>query len=291
MILNVATMKFLASAGLRTKTSIPEKQQTATLYGGQKDIATGANVAPASQRPDRMHNSVAMGGFGGQFPHSYRQEDHRSGQEHVWTWHGPLRQLDLADVTTNAAGEFRALHNLSSLGTLEINPTPRLALYFNYGADYASRTDYARPRIDDARRTLRAILPQDRGRLACTANPTAADIAAGGTWGGHWATPALAAVGYGSRLLNNSSCNVASNPGFNGSSTGYYPGGSCGAQTRNVQEFTGGYWYDIYRGEHGRLRQAIQYGYAVRNGWSGAAGIGAKGIDNMFWTSFRYYLP
>ena len=33
------------------------------------------------------------------------------------------------------------------------------------------------------------------------------------------------------------------------------------------------------------------YGYAVREGWSGASGIGAKGIDNMFWTSFRYYLP
>jgi hypothetical protein len=31
----------------------------------------------------------------------------------------------------------------------------------------------------------------------------------------------------------------------------------------------------------------------VREGWSGAGtpGIGAKGIDNMFWTSFRYYLP
>jgi hypothetical protein len=87
-------------------------------------------------------------------------------------------------------------------------------------------------------------------------------------------------------------------PGYNGgASTGYAAGGSCGAQTRNVQEITGGYWYDIYRGDRGRLRQSIQYGYAVREGWSGAAvttggpGIGAKGIDNMFWTSFRYYLP
>ena len=59
---------------------------------------------------------------------------------------------------------------------------------------------------------------------------------------------------------------------------------------------TAGYWYDIYRGDRGRLRQSIQYGYAVRSGWWGAAitngqGTGAKGIDNMFWTSFRYYLP
>jgi hypothetical protein len=46
------------------------------------------------------------------------------------------------------------------------------------------------------------------------------------------------------------------------------------------------------------LRLGLQYAYAVREGWSGAAvstngpnGVGAKGIDNMVWTSFRYYLP
>jgi hypothetical protein len=119
----------------------------------------------------------------------------------------------------------------------------------------------------------------------------------GGTWGATWKAPSAAAVGYGSALLSNSSCNTNANPGYNGSSTGYYPGGSCGAQTRDVQEMTGGYWYDIYKGDRGRLRQGIQYSYAVREGWSGAplttggAGVGAKGIDNMFWTSFRYYLP
>ena len=104
----------------------------------------------------------------------------------------------------------------------------------------------------------------------CTAKPSAALLAAGGTWGGHWGTPSASAVGYGSRVLSNSACNTTANPGFNGSSTGYYPGGSCGAQTRNVQEATVGYWYDIYRGDRGRLRQSIQYGYAIRDAWSGA---------------------
>jgi hypothetical protein len=109
-----------------------------------------------------------------------------------------------------------------------------------------------------------------------------------------------AAAGHGSRLLSNKSCNATANPGHNGgASTGYAPGGSCGARTRDVQEVTGGYWYDIFKGDHGRLRQGIQFSYAVREGWSGTgtAGTltsplnGAKGIDNMFWTSFRYYLP
>ncbi len=131
----------------------------------------------------------------------------------------------------------------------------------------------------------------------CTSKPPAAMLAAGGTWGGHWGTPSASALGYGSRVLSNTPCNTTANPGFNGSSTGYYPGGSCGAQTRNVQEATFGYWYDIYRGDRGRLRQGLQYAYTIRDAWSGAAatpggpGIGAKGVDNMFWTSFRYYLP
>jgi hypothetical protein len=116
-------------------------------------------------------------------------------------------------------------------------------------------------------------------------------------WGGTWKAPVEAAVGYGSRQLNNSTCNSTTPPGYSGSSTGYYAGASCGAQTRNAQEVTGGYWFDIYRGDRGRLRQGLQYGYGVREGWSGApltaggAGIGAKGIDNMVWTTFRYYLP
>ena len=43
----------------------------------------------------------------------------------------------------------------------------------------------------------------------------------------------------------------------------------------------------------------MQYAYALRQSWTGAVvssnggngGVAAKGIDNMFWTSFRYYLP
>jgi hypothetical protein len=96
----------------------------------------------------------------------------------------------------------------------------------------------------------------------------------------------------------NSSCDTPAAPGYNsGSSNGYIPGSpsssTCTGQTRDVQEITGGYWYDIYKGDHGRLRQSIQYGYAVREGWSGAGSpaLGAKGTENMFWTSFRYYLP
>ena len=65
----------------------------------------------------------------------------------------------------------------------------------------------------------------------------------------------------------------------------------CSGQTRDVQEGTLGYWYDFYKGPKGRLRQGIQYSYAVREVWADKEGYAPKGIENMFWTSFRYYLP
>lgn len=66
---------------------------------------------------------------------------------------------------------------------------------------------------------------------------------------------------------------------------------NCQAATRDVQEATFGYWYDLYKGPKGRLRQGMQYGYAVRHTWQDVNGAAPKGIDNGVWTSFRYYLP
>ncbi len=71
---------------------------------------------------------------------------------------------------------------------------------------------------------------------------------------------------------------------------------SCGGNNKDVQEFVGGYWYNIYSGPKGRLRQGITYQNIRRDLWSGAGGTanpggGAHGTDNMFFTSFRYYLP
>ena len=52
----------------------------------------------------------------------------------------------------------------------------------------------------------------------------------------------------------------------------------------------------INAGAKGRLRQGIQYSRFERDIWSGAGGTtnpgnGAKGVDNMIFTSLRYYLP
>ncbi|MGA9667793.1 MAG: hypothetical protein WBQ94_01215 [Terracidiphilus sp.] len=271
------------------ETIYPGETTNSNLYGGNKDIVTGAAVAPALTTAGAFSNKVTLGGIGGSMRVPVIKDKFSFGAKGLFgPGVGHFGTSTLSDATTNAWGGLEPIHNLSGLLSAEVTPNPRLMLYLYYGGDYAGREDEAY----SGATTLAAPTAQFCTTAgACTTTPTAAQIAAGGTWGAHWGAPSAAAVGYGSRLLSNSACNVIANPGYNGSSTGYYGGGSCGAQTRDVQEVTGGYWYDIYKGDRGRLRQGFQYGYAVREAWSGASGIGAKGIENMVFTSLRYYLP
>jgi hypothetical protein len=161
----------------------------------------------------------------------------------------------IGDVTIRPDGELDPLKAFSALGTLEINPNPRFLLYFNYGGDYVYR-DY---------------------------------------WG---------KIGYGSPQTNMSGCLVEPLPGtgaanpYGGGGTGFNPStpANCGNQNKDIQEFTAGDWYYFYRGPKGGLRFGLQYARFERILWSGAGGTtnpsgGANGIDNMFFTSFRYYLP
>ena len=255
------------------ETIYPGETTNSNLYGGLKDIVSGLAVAPALTTAGEYSNSITMGGMGASMRLPVIKNKFTLGAKGLFgPGVGHFGASTLSDATSNSNGELVPIHNLSGLLTAEVNPTPRLQFYFYYGGDYAGREDEA----NASATTLGA--------------PTAAQSTTS-VWGGTWKAPTAAALGYGSRLLSNSACTANTNPGYNGSSTGYYAGGSCGAQTRDVQEGTGGYWYDLYKGDRGRLRQGIQYSYAVREGWSGASGIGAKGIENMVFTSLRYFLP
>ncbi len=100
--------------------------------------------------------------------------------------------------------------------------------------------------------------------------------------------------GYGLRSSNMSGCNTesaATGGAFSPTGTG-----PCAGNNKDVQEFTSGYWYNFYNGPKGRFRMGLQYSYIARNLWSGTGGPlnpggGAKGTDNIFETSLRYYLP
>jgi hypothetical protein len=100
-------------------------------------------------------------------------------------------------------------------------------------------------------------------------------------------------VGYGTYTTDMSGCNIEVATG--GSFSPSTPA-KCGGSNKDVQEFTAGYWYNMYNGPKGRLRYGLQYAWFERDLWSGQGGPpnpsnSAKGTDNMFWTSLRYYLP
>jgi hypothetical protein len=108
----------------------------------------------------------------------------------------------------------------------------------------------------------------------------------------YYLTSPTKAVGYGSYLNNTGGCYVEVPPATG--NTGYTPPGApstCVADTKDVQQFTAGYWYDFYKGPMGRLRQGFAYSYAQRFIWSGLNGGSPSAGENMWWTSFRYYLP
>jgi hypothetical protein len=274
------------------QTVYPGETTNSNLYGGNVDVATGTAVAPALTAAGAVSNAKVFGGLGGSMRFPVVKDKLFFGAKGLFgPGVGHFGDSTLSDATSNVWGGLAPIHNASGLLTVEVNPNPRLQVYAYYGGDYAGREDYANAGATTLGAPSADFCATIGGVITCSSTATQALVAAGGKWGGHWGAPSAAALGYGSRLLSNSACNTVTAPGYNGSSTGYYAGGSCGAQTRDVQEGTLGYWYDIYKGDRGRLRQGIQYSYGVREAWSGASGIGAKGVENMIFTSLRYYLP
>lgn len=98
-------------------------------------------------------------------------------------------------------------------------------------------------------------------------------------------------VGYGSPLLSNAGCDAEYVPA--GPYAAGNPGGSnpaCNADTRSVYQGNLGFWYRFYRGPAGTFQWGAQYSYTVRTPWSGADGQ-PRAVDNMLFSSVRYYLP
>jgi hypothetical protein len=96
-------------------------------------------------------------------------------------------------------------------------------------------------------------------------------------------------VGYGSPLFLNTGCGTETLPTL---SNGYGPGAlaNCAGNTRAIFEGTAAFFYKFYNGPKGRLQLGGQYSYLSRDSWSGIGGQ-PEAIENMIFSSFRYYLP
>jgi hypothetical protein len=160
----------------------------------------------------------------------------------------------LPDATVDPYGRIVPLRSYQGLATLEFH-YPRLDVYFNGGEDYSGR----RYQTD----TL------GTGKV----------------------------VGYGSPTYADGGCYTETLPSAS-SPSGYNFGGlgSCSGQTQSVIEGTFGFWIKPYNGPKGRIQFGPQFSYLSRNAWAGAGtaagtSVSPHAIDNIFYTSFRYYLP
>jgi TolA-binding protein len=201
------------------------------------------------------NNTQMVGGIGANFRLTFFKQLDIGGHALVGDGVGRYGSGGLPDSTAKADGTLAPLRSYQTLATLEWH-TKRLDFYANGGVEYAARHWQYDPN-----------------------NPT---------------NP-LTPVGYGSPLFNVSGCYTETAPPLTG--TNGYTFGSlskCSADTKSLVEGTVGLWFKAHTGPHGRLQFGPQYSYVSRYAWTGAFGAGTAsphGVDNMFFTSFRYYLP
>jgi len=190
---------------------------------------------------------------------------------------GRYSTATLPDATAHPDGSLELLVGGSALGSLEWHATSRLDLYAYYGGEYVKRAYYPTGYFVTVAPTTIYMPPLGQPIL------------------GGYGAPTNIVIGCETEVVPAASANGGGD--VSGSAVG------CTADNRNIQEGTAGYWFRFYRGPKGTLQQGIQYSYAVRHTWQGV-GLPAnpvtgapeipgspEAIDNMWFTSFRYYLP
>jgi hypothetical protein len=206
---------------------------------------------------------------------------------------GRYGSAQLPDATARPDGTLAPIKGLTYLGRLEYHATPKWDFYAYFGAEYAARAAYTG--YESVKIVNTPAIPGCGavGQAACTGAPP-------GTI--QYPVPAVSTTtistsgigGYGSPYANNTGCALEVPPVGTGTPSG---GGTCAGDTRYIFEGTFGFWNKIYQGEKGRLQWGLQYSYFSRYAWSGSNGISSAtsftphAVDNMFWTSLRYYIP
>jgi hypothetical protein len=200
---------------------------------------------------------------------------------------GRFGSAQLADATLHPDGTLALIHGGHWLGRLEWHVTPKLDIYGYVGGEYNARAAYAGfLSVSGSTATIPVTLTNAASGTSIVYPETQTT----------WKTSNTGIGGFGFPGANNSGCSAEAAPGGTGAPSG---GGSCNGDTRYIGEGTLGFWHKVYAGEKGRMQWGMQYSYFYRTGWSGSGGtlpsgvpsVGPHAVDNMVWTSFRYYLP
>jgi hypothetical protein len=198
---------------------------------------------------------------------------------------GRYGSAQLPDSTARPDGTLALIKSAQWLGQLEFHANPKLDIYAYAGQEYGGRAAYQGYTSIAITNTPAIPATPTSGAIPATSNTTIKLNQFGG---------------YGSPFANNSGCSTENPP-----STQLVPsgGGTCAGDIRAITEGTIGFWHKIYTGPKGGVRWGIQYSYITKTGWSGnnnnakdSAGnllpaIGPKAVNNMLFTSFRYYIP
>ena len=185
---------------------------------------------------------------------------------------GRYASAQIADLTLRPDGTQGLIRTAHMLGELVLHPNSKWDIYADFGGEYGWRTAFTG--YDSIAIVKTPAIPATSTTTAIPATTTTT-IKTNGIGG------------YGSLFANNSGCSTENPPSNQLTPSG---GGTCAGDTRLIMEGTLGFWNKLTQGPKGGLRWGIQYSYFTRSGWSGG-GISPKAVDNMIWTSFRYYLP
>jgi hypothetical protein len=197
---------------------------------------------------------------------------------------GRYGSSQLADATVRPDGTLALIRTAHGLLRAELHPNPKFDIYGYWGPEYAWRAGYQGYDTITVLKTpaITYTVPNPPNP------PTVVSIPATTTT----TIKTNQIGGYGNFLANNTGCATEGVPlnQFNPSS-----GSSCAGDIRLIQEATVGFWHKPYAGPKGRIQWGIQYSYISKVGWSGnnntTTSISPKAIDNMVFTSFRYYIP
>jgi hypothetical protein len=285
-----------------TATAVKYTSPDGTVYTGSYNSAVlsgaGALTPPAgctNTTPSAVGaytNSRTGGGFGASFDVPLVAKKFDLGLKAFYgDGTGRYGSSQLPDATLRPDGTLALIHGAHWLGRMEWHVTPKFDLYAYVGGEYAARAVYAgflsvAGSTSTTNVTLTAAAPGAGDPVFITLPETVTT----------WKTGDTALGGYGYQTANNSACATEVAP----SAVGTPSAGTCTGDTRYIGEGTLGFWHKFYQGDKGRFQWGIQYSYFYKTGWSGAAatgaptgtpGIGPHAVDNMVWTSFRYYLP
>ncbi|MGA8274361.1 MAG: hypothetical protein WB919_22580 [Candidatus Sulfotelmatobacter sp.] len=230
--------------------------EVTTVVTGTTSTSSCNGITVASPNAVGAFNASKSGGGFGANARWYFDNKHVVFGVHGFGGDGVGRYgaAQLSDLSIHSNGTLNLIRGYQGLGSIEWHGK-KLDLYAYAGGEYASRTaDY---------------------------DPITKKY-----------------VGYGSPFFSNYGCYTEAVPGT--TTAGFTPGtlANCTGDTRMILEGTAGFWYRFYNGPRGKFQFGTQYSYVTRETWSGVGFAGAghpgvtpSGLDNMVFTSFRYYLP